>query len=472
MKKILMLMAVIWLMSGCSNDDQKAESQKSGSFFSEKNKYGGVLVEGTTSISTGFLPYFSKGTASESAVELIYSGLFKIGASGELAGDLVDSWHSDNGTLSLTMKQNVVWHDGTAFSENDIQVSLRTAVMAGVITDGSYVVESKDNVSHQFRILTKDNHPVTAEMLLPVKLLPSHILKYQKVSTSTLLYHPVGTGAYRFDGVDNGTISLSAFEPYFDGKPFVETYQIVRYDTENKLDEAIQAGKVQFSRDESLLNLSADNVSSGAFVQTKTSSVQLLLFNADSKIVTDESARKQLIDIAAEAIQGIVVSEKGYVGTETLFSVTPECAVKAAEAQYKKKKIRLLVAAGDAYLSRMAIVLQSVWEKSGLKVAIVEKPLPEIVYFLKRGMKSDVVLINWDHFDETHFFQFFGENPRFFNIKNRSQTNIRLQDLVCEYRMSAISQRVESVFVANPLKGVAVQPNGKLSSPVQWYLEN
>jgi len=58
---------------------------------------------------------------------LIYSGLFKYGTDGKIVPDLAESYEVSNDQLTYTvhLKKDVKWHDGEAFSSDDVLFTIQ-----------------------------------------------------------------------------------------------------------------------------------------------------------------------------------------------------------------------------------------------------------------------------------------------------------------------------------------------------------
>lgn len=127
-----------------------------------------------------------------------------------LAGRLAKSWSSTGDTLTIQLRDDVKFHDGTAFTSADVKATLEVILNPANAT--SNFRESLSTLSH---IETPDAHTVVLHWSRPyfladytvlnaVPMLPAHALQGE---WDTLPIHraPIGTGPFRFEKWEPGT---------------------------------------------------------------------------------------------------------------------------------------------------------------------------------------------------------------------------------------------------------------------------
>lgn len=182
---------------------------------------------------------------------LIYAGLMKYDAQGNLVPDLAKTYEvTDDGTqYRFTLRENLVWEDGTPLTAEDVVYTIQ-------------LIQDPQNSSPLFQswqgveITAEDEHTVVFDLssaYIPflenttIGIMPKHI--WQDVSTknfalSEFNLQPVGAGRFRVEKFtkDNaGFISsytLRRNERYHGKKPFLSRITFKFYDSET---EAITA---------------------------------------------------------------------------------------------------------------------------------------------------------------------------------------------------------------------------------------
>ncbi|MBO5667396.1 MAG: ABC transporter substrate-binding protein, partial [Firmicutes bacterium] len=141
--------------------------------------------------------------------KLIYDGLFQLDDTLTAQPVLVESWNFDEtGTiLNLQLKQGVTWHDGQAFTAEDVKFTVEsfkkaTASMYKPLTD---IIKSvKTNGSHSVELTFVNGYDTSLEKLT-FPILPAHQYKnlaaFLKAADDFI---PVGTGSYQVSHIQKG----------------------------------------------------------------------------------------------------------------------------------------------------------------------------------------------------------------------------------------------------------------------------
>lgn len=221
--------------------------------------YGGKYVEGSLGQPRYINPlYASTNDADRDLVELIFSGLVKYNADGEIIPDLAEKYEiKDNGkTYEFTLKEGIVWHDGKNFSTNDVAFTIKT------IQNSDYKSPLRANwlgvdvevVSAQIiRLKIKTPYNSFLENCT-VKILPEHIWGAMPAENFPLaLYNlqPVGTGPFKFKSLkkDNiGNVKMFSLEEnarYFDKKPYLSEITFEYFTNQKNALNALKKGEIQ-----------------------------------------------------------------------------------------------------------------------------------------------------------------------------------------------------------------------------------
>ncbi|MCD4762127.1 peptide ABC transporter substrate-binding protein [bacterium] len=197
---------------------------------------GGTYVEGLIGAPKYINPlYASVSDVDNDISRLIYSSLFKRERNGELMNDLVLDFEvsDDNKVYTFKIRQDVLWHDGTSLTVDDIIFTFNA------IKDNQYKsplkpgfvgvsIERVDNERISFAL--SDPYAAFLE-LLTFGILPADLwslIQPESASLAELNLKPVGSGLYKFDSLakdKQGNVKeykIAVNENYYGQKPFIE----------------------------------------------------------------------------------------------------------------------------------------------------------------------------------------------------------------------------------------------------------
>lgn len=198
-------------------------------------KEGGVYTEGVVGYPKNINPlYASENSVDKDLSFLMYSSILKYNNNGELEGDLVENYEiSDDGKIySFKIKNNVLWHDNTVLSTDDIVFTFN------LIKNPEYrsylrqafldiEIEKIDELSFKF-ILPEAYAPFLS--LLTFGILPQDLWEgynSDSIILSDLNLKPIGSGPFKFKTLyknKNGEIKeyqLEVNDNYYGKKPYL-----------------------------------------------------------------------------------------------------------------------------------------------------------------------------------------------------------------------------------------------------------
>jgi len=157
-------------------------------------------------------PVVSKDEDTYYLSRLLYDGLFTLDE--DLAAEplLVEtfSYSEDSLTLTMTLKESILWQDGTPLSGNDVKFSIeayQAAAASNLTLYNSHVegVKSVRVTADKTVVVTfKDpNHSAKENFIFPI--LPSHLHRRPADLVKDIEgFIPVGTGLYRYEPGESG----------------------------------------------------------------------------------------------------------------------------------------------------------------------------------------------------------------------------------------------------------------------------
>jgi len=208
---------------------------------------GGTIVEGIVGTPRFVNPVLAITRADHDMVALIYSGLIKLNADGELVPDLAESIEvsEDGRTYHVTLKQNVRFHNGSTLTARDVAYTIALIQNPDLKSplrgnwDGVLVEELGE---YELNIVLEEAYPPFMENLtvgiLPRELwdeLPTEQLPFSQNNTQ-----PIGTGPYEVqDVLRNKSGLINAYKltasTHSAEKPNIDTLVFNFYQNEEEL---------------------------------------------------------------------------------------------------------------------------------------------------------------------------------------------------------------------------------------------
>ena len=196
----------------------------------EASVYGGEVTVPLLNQLEGFHPLVDR--ALEAVVlQLLYNGLVKLNERLEPIPDLAESWgiSADGLTWEFRLRSGVLFHDGEEMTSEDVTYTLNE-ILSGranyAVSPLFANIESVSGLGH-YTVQIALKQPFAPLLhLLTVEILPSHMLTGSPESLEEFRQNPVGTGPFTFAQREGDTITLNAFDQYFEGRPFLDSVKL------------------------------------------------------------------------------------------------------------------------------------------------------------------------------------------------------------------------------------------------------
>jgi peptide/nickel transport system substrate-binding protein len=201
---------------------------------------GDTLIRALAANISGLIPNIAGDKYSHDAVALVYNGLITHDKDTNIVPDLAEVWDlaPDCRELTLRLRKNVRWHDGHAFTADDVVFTYK--LMAHPKTPSPYKDDFEDIASvdaldpHTVRVRYKNSFAnalmIWSHTMLPQHLLESYMLSGKLKEAPQNFTNPVGTGPYRFHEIRSGEkIVVVANPDYYAGRPYISriVYRII-----------------------------------------------------------------------------------------------------------------------------------------------------------------------------------------------------------------------------------------------------
>ncbi|WP_420414948.1 ABC transporter substrate-binding protein [Roseibium sp.] len=273
-------------------------------------------------------------------------------------------WNDDASQIYMDVREGVTWHDGSAFSAEDVVWSLERAGREDTGNPIQFIWSKIGNFSIDGNRITADVISYEPTIFKWMSFLTGYVLPkayYEKVGAEGFEAAPIGTGPYMVDSFErNAFVRLKANENYWGGKPEFETVTIKFVtDAASRVAE-IESGNSHVTLEvpyEEFDRLKSGNGISG--VAKPISDIGMIFIN-DIEVMTDPNVRMA----AAHAIDKQLIIDRllsGYgVAIDTL--QTPDYAAFDASIKVPydpEKSKELLAASGYSTDNPVKFTIQS-----------------------------------------------------------------------------------------------------------------
>ena len=267
-------------------------------------------------------PIVSKDEESYYLNKLIYQGLFELDDTlipvGVLAKDY--TYGEDGISLTVTLKDDVLWQDGVTFSADDVKFSI-DAYLSVLKTEkslyGTYVsnIRSAKVLNDTTILITFQNANNVAIENLTFPIIPHHLFKkVSDVQKNVNNFIPIGTGPYMVDSIERGKSIVLKGNPNFKGDIPSNTILIKIIPGKEEAINLFEIGEIHLSflkdtdRDTLLKNKMVNVIS------FPSNEVELLGFNFRHGALKDKRVRRAI----AYAVNNEAIIETCYYGSGVL----------------------------------------------------------------------------------------------------------------------------------------------------------
>lgn len=316
---------------------------------------GGTLTEGEIGVPRAVNPILAFTDADKDVTALVYAGLMRRDASGDLVPDLAQSYtvSPDGLTYDFIMKNGLRFDDGTPITADDVVYTVNetqdAALKSPLRADWSDVTVKKVSDTEVQFILKQPYAPFLANTTLGI--LPQHIwegISDDQFAFSPYNVQPIGDGPYRVESVDkdgNGvpqSYTLVPSKDYAGAHPYIGTIVLRFYPDESHAFDALEAGEI-----ESLAGIDPDDAAALASTSAPVNILSVpvprlfgVFFNQNSNPVFADKAVRQALSMSVDrqalvesVLDGYGVPIDSPVPPGVLASSSPVSAADVAGAQ-------------------------------------------------------------------------------------------------------------------------------------------
>lgn len=222
-----------------------------GTLMSAAQDRGNVLIMARAADTTGLDPHTQTAFASFRLLELIYEPLVNLDADLNIVPALAESWefNEDATILTLNLRQGVTFHDGSAFTAEDVKASFERILdeATGAAARANYLsiesIDTPDDFTIVFNLSTADVPLLAALATTNAAIVPSEM-----VAEGDFTSKAVGTGPFILDQwiPEENTILRANADWWGDG-PFVDGVEMRVIPDEASILAALRAGEIDFA---------------------------------------------------------------------------------------------------------------------------------------------------------------------------------------------------------------------------------
>jgi len=270
---------------------------------------GGKVVEALVGTPKYINPlYAATNDPDADLTALVYAGLFRRVNGTSVVPDLAErfEWSEDGKKLTLTLRDEIIFHDGTPLTSDDVLFTLRAAkdpawrsTYTNTFRDATF--QATDDRTIVISLTEPDTYILDA---LTIGILPVHVWQEVQASNAVIAdanIRPIGAGPFKvrsFRRSSNGAIlsyALDRNEAYHGIKPFIEQLEFRFYPDRSLALEALRGGQVDALAFVSGSNLEKITKNEQLNVSTLELPQQTIAFmNLEDDVLKDTKVRQAL----------------------------------------------------------------------------------------------------------------------------------------------------------------------------------
>ena len=232
-------LAVAISLSGCGVDSGGAG--ESATTADDKPAKGDTFIESSIGNISALIPNIANDGASHEVGGQIYNGLVTFDKDLKVVPELAESWtfSADCRRLTFRLRDDVRWHDGKAFTADDVLFTHAAMVHPKTPTpyredfEAIEKIEATDprTIAITYKTPYAKGLQSWSMYMLPKHLLESYVQEGKLREAPQNRTSPVGTGPYRFKEWKSGEkVVLVANPDYFEkGRPYISrmVYRVI-----------------------------------------------------------------------------------------------------------------------------------------------------------------------------------------------------------------------------------------------------
>ncbi|MFC1501203.1 ABC transporter substrate-binding protein [Elusimicrobiota bacterium] len=173
-------------------------------------------------------PVIAYDDTSRTINNYIFSGLLKYDKNNNLVGDLAYKWSvsGDNTVVRFHLRTNVRWHDGTAFTAEDVKYTFERIINRNVGSpySGNFLKIEEVQVPDNYTVRVVYKEPFKSFLdIWNIGIIPKHIYENYNIKKHPANNKPIGTGPFIFKKkINEDQVLLDINKRYYIGSPSIQ----------------------------------------------------------------------------------------------------------------------------------------------------------------------------------------------------------------------------------------------------------
>ena len=221
----LSLLILSLLLISCSKDNSQ-NVEYNDNYSIEK---GGSLVNAMIGEPSNLIAMIAGDSASSAIAGNIFNSLIKYDEKLNHAPELAEKWEisADQKTITFTLKDNLVWADGTPLTSEDVLFTWKLVTDPNTRTPyaSDYLLVKKASTpdKNTFEVTYEETYAPAIDTWASLHILPKHLLKDEDINNTYFSRKPTGSSYYQLDKwVSGQQVSLKSNINSSQGLPQIE----------------------------------------------------------------------------------------------------------------------------------------------------------------------------------------------------------------------------------------------------------
>lgn len=312
------MLIMMLLVSGCNSHSIQSPVKR-------EIKQGGQLVYGSLQEPDTLNPLLSDLLSTAEVSSLIFSGLVITNDKGEWVPDLVTEVPTlqnggisrDGLTVTYKLRSGVTWHDGKAFTADDVKFTWQTIMnpKLNIISRDGYDKIKAIDIPDPYTVIVRFKEYYPPHLMLFNAIVPKHLLESEgDINKAAFNRSPIGTGPFKFKEWRLAeAVILEGNTAYFRGKPNLKSIVYKVIPDNNIMLIQLKAGEVDIVSNIPFAQLDqVKDIDGIEAVVTPNMIWEHLDFNLDNALFQDAQVRQAIaLAIDKQAIVANVLKNAG-----------------------------------------------------------------------------------------------------------------------------------------------------------------
>ena len=220
----------------------------------EEGPYGGTAVISAQAETQNINPLLVRNSPATFLSEFFFNALVRFNQEMDLTPEIATSWSvSDDGmTWRFAIRKGILFHDGEELTAEDVLFTYNSVLdpeLESPLASRFGVVDRFEaSGKYEFVIVLREPYAPIISLLM-LEILPKHLLDAGEDQWDEYGLAPVGTGPFVLSSRGSSELTLSAFDDYFEGRPYLDSIIVRTLPDRRMAWSELMQGNVDIMRD-------------------------------------------------------------------------------------------------------------------------------------------------------------------------------------------------------------------------------